>query len=190
MEQYRNQDGTYTSPRNGKTYKSLKAFTSHWYYAGTTNPDVWKSRLYNVVCLYCKEEVGVSNIKKHELSCYLNPVNLRSCIVCDSPIKDYKKSKGTCSHACSNKHFRHLRNKPERYTSYRTICWEHHDKVCIVCGEDKIVEVHHANEDHSDNRPENLIPLCPTHHQYIHSRYRDEVQPLIDEYIKNKLSVA
>jgi hypothetical protein len=190
MEHYRNEDGTYTSPRNGKTYKSLKAFTSHWNYAGTTDPDVWKSRLYNVACPYCKDEVVVSNIKKHERSCYLNPVNLRSCIVCDAPIKDYKKSKGTCSHACSNKHFRHLRNKPERYTSYRTICWEHHDKICIVCGEDKIVEVHHVNEDHNDNRPENLIPLCPTHHQYVHSRYRDEVQPLIDEYIKNKLSVA
>ena len=191
MDEFKNNDGTYTSPKNGKIYKNLKSFLAHWYYAGTTKPNDFKERLYNVQCEYCKEEKIISNIKRHEESCYLNPKNKRTCVVCDEPIKDYKNSKGTCSHSCSNKFFRHLRNKPEKYSNYRTICWEHHEKVCIVCGEDKIVAVHHVNEDHNDNRPENLVPLCPTHHQYVHSKYKDEVQPIIDEYLKKiKLSVA
>ena len=29
MEQYKNADGTYTSPKNGKTYKSFKSFNAH-----------------------------------------------------------------------------------------------------------------------------------------------------------------
>lgn len=61
----------------------------------------------------------------------------------------------------------------------------------MVCDEDKIVAVHHLNEDHTDNRIENLIPMCPTHHQYMHSRYKSEIQHIVDEYVKQfKLSMA
>ena len=47
--------------------------------------------------------------------------------------------------------------------------------------------VHHYDENHYNNDPRNLIPLCPTHHQYVHSRYKDEIICTIDEYIKNKV---
>ena len=59
-----------------------------------------------------------------------------------------------------------------------------------MCEESKIVAAHHVNENKKDNRPENLVPLCPTHHQYVHSRYKDEVQPIIDAYLKKYLRVA
>ena len=185
MEEYSNKDGTYTSPKNGKTYKSLKAFLSHWHYAGTTDPNAFKNRLYNVQCKFCGDNKGVSNIKKHEDSCYLNSKNLRLCEVCKNPIKNYKESKGTCSYTCSNTFFKHLRNKPEKHTRYTTLCFANHKKECIVCGENKIVAVHHFNEDHNDNRIENLIPLCPTHHQYMHSRYKCEIINIVEDYIKN-----
>lgn len=184
MEQYKNADGTYTSPRNNKTYKSLKAFTAHWNYAGHVNPDNFAKRLYKVKCQHCADEVIVSNIKRHEEACYLNPDNLRLCEVCEAPIKDFKKSKGTCSHSCSNKFFSHLRNKPEKYSRYTTLCWKEHKKECVVCGEDKVVAVHHMNEDHNDNRIENLVPLCPTHHTYMHSKYKTEILPIVEEYVK------
>lgn len=135
-------------------------------------------------CQYCNNEFSSNNLKRHENSCYLNPINLKKCVVCDSPIKNFKINKGTCSYSCSNKHFSHLRNKPQNYKNYTTICWNFHKKECVVCGENKIVAVHHLNEDHDDNRPENLIPLCPTHHQYIHSKFKDEVQPFVDKYIE------
>lgn len=184
MEQYKNSDGTYTSPKNGKTYKSLKAFIAHWHYAGHVNPSSFAKRLYNLKCQFCNDEVIVSNHKRHEQACYLNPANIRHCEVCQQPIKDYKNSKGTCSHSCSNKFFSHLRNKPEKYSRYTTICWKEHKKECVVCGEDKIVAVHHMNEDHNDNRIENLVPLCPTHHTYMHSKYKSEILPIVEEYVK------
>ena len=184
MEQYKNADGTYTSPKNGKTYKSLKAFNAHWHYAGTTDPQAFAKRLYKVQCQYCKDEVGVSNRNRHETACYLNPDNIKLCEVCETPIKDYKHSKGTCSHSCSNKFFSHLRNKSENYSRYTTICWKEHKKECVVCGEDKIVAVHHMNEDHNDNRVENLVPLCPTHHTYIHSKYKAEILSVVEEYVR------
>lgn len=184
MEQYKNEDNTYTSPRNGKTYKSLKAFIAHWHYAGTTDPEAFAKRLYNVKCQYCNTDVIVNNSKRHEKTCHLNPDNIKFCEVCETPIKDYKHSKGTCSHSCSNKFFNYLRNKPETYTNYRTICWQEHKKECVVCGETKIVAVHHMNENHEDNRVENLVPLCPTHHSYMHSKYKAEILPVVEEYVK------
>ena len=35
-----------------------------------------------------------------------------------------------------------------------------------------------------NNDPANLIPLCPTHHSYVHSRYKDEIQPIIDKFVE------
>ena len=51
-----------------------------------------------------------------------------------------------------------------------------------MCDEDKIVAVHHMNEDHSDNRPENLVPLCPTHHAYWHSKWRYLIEDKVRAY--------
>ena len=55
-------------------------------------------------------------------------------------------------------------------------------KRSVVCGEDKIVAVHHYDHNHENNDPKNLIPLCPTHHAYVHSRYANEVLPYIEKY--------
>ena len=56
-----------------------------------------------------------------------------------------------------------------------------------MCGENKIVAVHHMNENRKDNRVVNLVPLCPTHHQYIHSKYKNEVLPIVQKYLKNQI---
>lgn len=135
-------------------------------------------------CKHCGKETTLGNIKKHEDACYLNPINLQECVICKSPIRNYKTSKGTCSKGCANKHFRSGENNGNfRGTRYSTICFHHHKKECIVCGENNIVTVHHYDHNHNNNEPENLIPLCPTHHQYVHSRFKEEVQPIIEEYI-------
>ena len=46
-----------------------------------------------------------------------------------------------------------------------------------------MVEVHHLDENHKNNSPSNLIPLCPTHHQYWHSRYKEEIEQIVIDYI-------
>ena len=66
--------------------------------------------------------------------------------------------------------------------NYRRICFSHHKKECIICGEDKVVAVHHYDENHNNNDLNNLIPLCPTHHLYVHSKYKVLVMEKIDKW--------
>ena len=131
-------------------------------------------------CSFCSKSFSVANIKRHEQACSKNPKNQKECPVCK---KIHSKKSVTCGYSCSNTYFRSGSDNPN-YGNYRTICFDNHGKKCIVCGEDKIVSVHHVNEDHSDNRPKNLVPLCPTHHQYVHSKYKDEIQPIIEKYLQ------
>lgn len=46
------------------------------------------------------------------------------------------------------------------------------------------MEAHHYDGNKNNNAPENLVPLCPTHHRYWHSRFRYIIKKRIDEYIK------
>ena len=85
-----------------------------------------------------------------------------------------------CSRACAN-------NRQEWWdenaTRYRTIAFKNWKQECAICGFDKIVAVHHIDENHDNNDPHNLIPLCPNHHEMVHSKWKNEVLPLIEEAI-------
>jgi len=145
-----------------------------------------------VSCQYCNKDTTVANISRHEQTCYLNPLAMKRCLVCNNIIKNNKTSKGTCSRSCANTYFKSgEQNGNWKGTNYQTLCFTQHNKECIICGENKIVAVHHMNEDHNDNRIENLVPLCPTHHQYMHSRYKKEILPKVEKYIEEfKLRLA
>ncbi len=119
----------------------------------------------------------------------------KQCPVCGDDFKtqeNHPKETHTCSYACSNTYFRsgtnngsHQKAKTNNSTSYnyyRTLCFSHHKKECCICGEHRIVEVHHFDEDHSNNEISNLIPLCPLHHKLYHSRYKGDVEQQIIEY--------
>lgn len=126
---------------------------------------------------------------KHDLTFISNLCKYKTitktCPVCSTEFETKEHSnKTTCSYSCSNTHFRSgVNNGNWTGDNYRAICFEHHEKKCIVCGEDKIVAVHHLDENHSNNDPANLIPLCPTHHQYWHSRYKYLVEPIVTKYV-------
>jgi len=36
------------------------------------------------------------------------------------------------------------------------------------------------DEDHHNNDIENLVPLCPNHHEMFHSKHREEVLDLLN----------
>lgn len=114
---------------------------------------------------------------------------VKKCPVCQKEFEtviNHKNEKTTCSYSCSNTFFRSGKNNPNwKDDHYRTTCWEYHKKECVICGENLIVTVHHYDENHENNSPENLIPLCPTHHQYVHSRYRDRVIDKVNLYVYN-----
>lgn len=54
--------------------------------------------------------------------------------------------------------------------TYRDICFKSKKHECVYCGEKELVDVHHLDEDKTNNVIENLIPLCPTHHRYMHTK--------------------
>jgi hypothetical protein len=139
------------------------------------------------ICSYCNNSYTLIGINRHEQGCSKNPINQKECPVCKIM---FKGNSVTCSYSCSNTYFRSGKNNPNwKESTYRTTCFEYHKKKCVVCDEDKIVEVHHMDENKDNNLPENLIPLCPTHHQYFHSRYKELVLPKILEYIQKFNSV-
>lgn len=120
---------------------------------------------------------------------------LKVCPICGgeftTKLGGSKPEKQTCSRKCSNTFFRSFNNPnfvrldKRLELHYTSICWRYHKKQCVVCGEERIVSVHHYNGVHDDDRPENLVPLCPTHHQYWHSRYRDVISNVVDRYVVN-----
>ena len=106
------------------------------------------------------------------------------CPICDAEFitQTGPKEKITCSYSCSNTYFNGI-SRNLNVTRYRTICFRHHAKKCVVCGEDNIVEVHHLDHDRNNNVPSNLVPLCPTQHQYWHSRHRSKIENVILKYV-------
>lgn len=84
-----------------------------------------------------------------------------------------------CSRGCANN--RSIWWK-DNATSYRTIAEHNHKMECAVCRFDKIVAIHHIDENKKNNDPTNLIPLCPNHHEMVHSKWKYEVMPFITEW--------
>lgn len=133
-------------------------------------------------------QLGVRNIKYKTI--------MKNCPVCGKEFQtqeNHPKAKMTCSYACSNTHFRsganHSHHELARESGsnnfYRTECFHYHKKECVICGEKNIVAVHHYDENHKNNNIENLVPMCPTHHQYMHSRYRHLIENKVNEYVES-----
>ena len=102
-----------------------------------------------------------------------------------------KKSDYFCNRNCANSmggKAKAQKLEDSGKMNYRSLARRHHEKKCIVCDFDKIVEVHHINEIHTDNRPENLVFLCPNHHSMFHSRYKEEIVPYIKKYLHHLLN--
>jgi|TARA_S200002703_G_C3639886_1_gene196465 hypothetical protein len=87
-----------------------------------------------------------------------------------------------CSRSCANSRQDYW---DKNISNYRTVAFKHHKKECAICGFDKIVEVHHIDEDSKNNSPENLIPLCPNHHRMYHSKYKNEIANQIPQLQKH-----
>lgn len=112
--------------------------------------------------------------------------SVQICPVCQKPFKVKKcaRPQTTCSYECSNTFFRSGENNGmyKKAENYATIAFRYHEHKCCICGEELIVHVHHYDGNHLNNEITNFVPLCPTHHQYYHSRFRYLVKDKIDEY--------
>lgn len=93
-------------------------------------------------------------------------------------------AKGLCD-GCYNSVFHIEAVKDYNRRKYHNIDTETYKKVtkeCVICGFDKIVELHHLDHNHKNNSKENLIGICPNHHKMIHNRlFRKEVFETLKE---------
>lgn len=139
-------------------------------------------------CQFCKRKFSKCNYSNHVNTCYLNPINKKLCPICKTPIVNYNKSE-TCSNKCACLYFKDkysdCRLDEETSTNYKAICFKYHKKECIICGETNIVSVHHFDNNNKNNDKRNLVPMCPTHHQYMHSRYKYLVEHKVIEYVNS-----
>jgi hypothetical protein len=82
---------------------------------------------------------------------------VKKCPVCEKDfetIVNHRNEKTTCSYSCSNTFFRSGENNPnwgsygdnQERNGYRRIGFNFHKKECVVCGENKIVAIHHFDE--------------------------------------------
>ena len=106
------------------------------------------------------------------------------CPVCGETFitkKHPTKEGTTCSKACAATWFRTGNDNPNwKGKSYRNQAFRVYGKKCIVCNETKILDVHHRDGNHENNEVGNTIPVCPTHHRYLHSRYKKEIEDKIN----------
>ena len=154
-----------------------------------------KKGLDKVKLMIKENNINISHFKPNEKKRKYEIIK-KECPVCSTLFttqKGHSREKQTCSYSCSNTFFRSGENNPnwgnfgdsQERNGYRRIGFNYHKKECIICGENKIVTIHHYDNNHQNNEPKNLVPLCPTHHQYVHSRYQNEIQHIIDNYVVN-----
>ena len=96
--------------------------------------------------------------------------------------KKFEKTKFCCQQ-CANSvggNAKAIKYHSDSKAHYKTVAFRHRDKHCYACGHDKILEVHHIDGNHNNNDPCNLLPLCPTHHKMIHSRWKKDVIALLE----------
>ena len=89
---------------------------------------------------------------------------------------------GFCN-GCYNSVFHIEKVKAHNRQNQHNIPNELYKKVvqsCVVCGFDKIIDLHHLDHNHSNNSELNLIGLCPNHHRMVHHRdFCQEVFPVL-----------
>ena len=95
-------------------------------------------------------------------------------------------AKGYCRY-CYNKIFRTEYSRLASRKQYSGITRETFDKLqkkCLICGFDKIIDVHHLipKSKGGSNSVDNLIVLCPNHHKMVHhADYRQEMLTAVSE---------
>ena len=86
--------------------------------------------------------------------------------------------KGLCP-GCYNSTFfldKVKEHNARRYHSISVDFFKKLSKRCVLCGFDKIIELHHLDHNVKNNSEDNFVGLCPNHHKMLHSkRYQKEI---------------
>jgi hypothetical protein len=92
------------------------------------------------------------------------------------------KAKGLCG-GCYNTTFMLDYTKAYNHRRNHGISMETYQRLtpsCVICSFSKVVDLHHLDENHDNNSEENLIGLCPNHHQMLHNlKYRRQMHNVL-----------
>jgi len=78
-------------------------------------------------------------------------------------------------HLENNKAYNHRKAHGIDVETYREVT-----RSCVICGFDKVVDLHHLDSNKKNNSRENLVGLCPNHHRMIHNyTFRRELFELL-----------
>jgi ribosomal protein L37E len=137
-----------------------------------------------IICKRCGKE-DVNHAKGLCLNCYKKYEWKRKLITCkrcgrQKPLHA-KDLCGGCYnfvfHLDKNKEWNQRKNYGIDMNTYKKIT-----KNCILCGFDKVVDLHHLDQNKENNSETNLIGLCPNHHKMLHDfRYRQEMLDKLKE---------
>jgi ribosomal protein L37E len=93
-------------------------------------------------------------------------------------------TKGLCK-SCANYSLYYSAIKKHNYRKRHDIDLETYKKTtktCVICGFDKVVDLHHLDGCHKNKSENNLIGLCPNHHRMIHMyEFKDELLKCLSE---------
>lgn len=94
------------------------------------------------------------------------------------------QAKGLCR-GCYNSVFHIEHVKAQNAMKAHNISIELYKKLtqkCLICGFDKVIDLHHLDNNHSNNSEKNLIGICPNHHKMLHHRaFRKEMFAILKE---------
>ncbi len=135
-----------------------------------------------VICSKCGKE-DINHAKGLCLNCYRKYAWKRKLIVCKRCGREIPHhSKGLCAgcynfvfHLDKNKAWNQKKNFGLDFEMYKILT-----KECILCGFDKVVDLHHLDGNKQNNLKGNLVGLCPNHHKMLHDfRFRKEIRELL-----------
>ncbi len=140
-------------------------------------------------CSNCKKEC-IKHAKGMCTTCYKKLVwkpKLIECTRCKRMLPNH--AQGLCG-GCYNMVFHLEKNKAHNYKKWHNIDMPTYKKItdkCMICGFDKVVELHHLDKNKKNNSETNLIGLCPNHHKMIHrAKYRKDVIEELNKSFKTK----
>src|SRR3989344_4475562 len=103
-------------------------------------------------------------------NCYRKIAWKRKLVVCKRCHRSLPMhARGFCA-GCYNFIFRLDYNKAHNYKKWHNIDIDAYKKItkaCVVCDFDKVVDLHHLDENKKNNSEENLVGLCPNHHKML-----------------------
>lgn len=144
-----------------------------------------KIKVHYGICDMCKFKKEI-HAKGMCFNCYRKKSwepKIIICIGCGK--KKFHHAFNLCIN-CYHKNLKYDGIKQHQIRKYHNISlevWKEITKRCIICGFDKVVHLHHLDENHDNTSRINLVGLCPNHHKMIHM---DKFKEEIEQQIKKK----